>query len=231
MPTATAQRAPPAEPLRRRRIVATAPSGNNPICRMTRFFRAHVVGGKKWITPFSAGCSTVVGVLIKWVVCRAVDRDGFDRGQRGWAALAGRPGFLGQCGGWSRSDATLAHVFARWADDDSYRRFMAGFHDELAAAQSGTYASVDARVFRHRRDVGARFDSPGVTVVRVERGPGSPWDESMAGRTVADRRDDDDPTRRGARRGRTGETDTVLLTGWRANPADDLIDLEPAWWA
>ncbi|GAA0900258.1 DUF4937 domain-containing protein [Virgisporangium aurantiacum] len=90
--------------------------------------------------------------LIKWVTCAVTDRDGFDRGQRGWADLRGRPGFGGQWGGWSGG---AAHVVGCWADEVTYRAFMDGVHDRIAAGQAGTYESASVRVFSHRLTIGA----------------------------------------------------------------------------
>jgi hypothetical protein len=91
------------------------------------------------------------------MVCRTVDREAFDHGQRAWSGLCGRPGFLGQCGGWSRRDGRLAHIFGCWADMPSYRAFMGEAHDGLAGTQYGTYDSIEVRLFDHRLDIGAGF--------------------------------------------------------------------------
>jgi heme-degrading monooxygenase HmoA len=96
-------------------------------------------------------------VLIKWVACRSADRAAFDRGQQAWADLRGVAGFLGQCGGWSRRDGGLAHIFGWWADESSYRTFMAETHDRIAAVQAGSYRSLDVRLFDKCLDIGAGF--------------------------------------------------------------------------
>lgn len=93
-------------------------------------------------------------MLIKWVACRAVDCEAFHRGQQAWADLHGVPGFLGQCGGWSRREDRRAHIFACWTDEPSYQAFMTGTHDGIAAAQSGSYDALDVRLFDHRLDIG-----------------------------------------------------------------------------
>ncbi|MEJ3748530.1 DUF4937 domain-containing protein [Actinomycetes bacterium KLBMP 9797] len=96
-------------------------------------------------------------MLIKWVACRVVNREAFHRAQRAWVELHGLPGFLGQCGGWSRREDGLAHIIACWADEPSYQAFMTGSHDEIAAAQIGTYGALDVRLFDHRLDIGEGF--------------------------------------------------------------------------
>jgi hypothetical protein len=108
-------------------------------------------------------------VLIKWVACRAVDREAFHRGQQAWAELHGLPGFLGQCGGWSRREDGLAHIFGCWADEPSYHAFMTGSHDRAAAAQSGTYGALDVRLFDRRFDIGEGFftDRGGAALLRL----------------------------------------------------------------
>ncbi|SFR28762.1 protein of unknown function [Lentzea waywayandensis] len=84
-------------------------------------------------------------MLIKWVRCEVTDPAAFDRGQRGWGALAGLPGFLGQRGGWGEQG--IAHVVAFWRSADDHAAFLAGPHDALAAAQRGTYGEIEVRLF------------------------------------------------------------------------------------
>ncbi|MEV6712541.1 DUF4937 domain-containing protein [Lentzea sp. NPDC051208] len=84
-------------------------------------------------------------VLIKWIRCRVTDPAAFDRGQRGWGALADVPGFLGQRGGWG--EPGIAHVVAFWRSAADHAAFLAGSHDALAAAQQGSYAEIDVRLF------------------------------------------------------------------------------------
>ena len=106
---------------------------------------------------------------MKWITCEVVDRPGFDSGQRAWAALQGAPGFLGQGGGWSCQDPGTAHLFASWANRASYQAFMDGQHDDIAAAQAGTYAGIGVRVLEHRLDVGrpVRPGFPGASLLRM----------------------------------------------------------------
>ena len=94
-------------------------------------------------------------MLIKSVRCHAVDVGSFDRAQRAWLDLAGLPGFLGQCGGWSRREPGVAHVFAWWRSEQDYQQFMAGAHDHLAAGQVGTYDTIEVRRWEHQLDIGA----------------------------------------------------------------------------
>lgn len=101
--------------------------------------------------------ATVVKVLIKWVTARVVDRAAFGRGQLAWAALGGWAGFVGQVGGWSVGGVDVAHVFGAWSDGSSYRAFMAGTHDGIAAAQVGTYEAIEVRLFEHRLDIGGEL--------------------------------------------------------------------------
>jgi Domain of unknown function (DUF4937 len=149
-------------------------------------------------------------VLIKWVACRAVDRAAFHRGQQAWAELRGVAAFLGQCGGWSRLDGGIAHIFGCWADERSYRTFMAETHDPIAAVQAGSFGSIDVRLFDHRLDIGAGFladDAPAALVrlthcqVRADRqahfvgaqaevwNPGMSTAPGMLGGTFAQRTD------------------------------------------
>lgn len=95
---------------------------------------------------------------MKWIRCGVVDRAGFDRGQRRWAALGEQPGFRGQGGGWSRAQPGVAHLFAFWDGQRSYDAFMAGPHDGIAAAQHGTFEMLAVRLFEHRLDVKVGFE-------------------------------------------------------------------------
>lgn len=98
-------------------------------------------------------------VLVKWVRCEAVDREGFARGQQAWAALRELPGFLGQHGGWSRhrGGAESAHVIAFWSDADAYEQFMAGPHDTMAAGQVGTFRGIQVGLFERLQEIGTDF--------------------------------------------------------------------------
>ncbi|MGC5345379.1 YdbC family protein [Streptomyces sp. DT171] len=108
-------------------------------------------------------------MLVKWIRCTAVDRRGFERGQRKWAGLLGEPGFRGQGGGWSRERPDVAHVFAFWENRVFYDSFMARGHEQLAAAQSGTYKDAQVKLFEYRFDVKTGFEPvfTDVDVVRV----------------------------------------------------------------
>ncbi|MFF3394521.1 YdbC family protein [Streptomyces sp. NPDC002669] len=97
-------------------------------------------------------------MLVKWIRCTVVDRRGFERGQRKWAELLGEPGFRGQGGGWSRERPDVAHVFAFWENRVFYDSFMARAHDDLAAAQSGTYSGIQVKLFEYRFDVKTGFE-------------------------------------------------------------------------
>jgi hypothetical protein len=107
-------------------------------------------------------------MLLKWITCDVTARAAFDRGQRGWVAVRGVPGFVAQCGGWAQRMPNTAHLFACWDDEPSYLRFMASQHDGLAAAQQGSYVSSTVRIFRRLDPGGAwrpAFD--GAAVLRV----------------------------------------------------------------
>ncbi|MET9918859.1 YdbC family protein [Streptomyces sp. NPDC059605] len=97
-------------------------------------------------------------MLVKWIRCTVVDRRGFERGQRKWAELLGEPGFRGRGGGWSRERPDVAHVFAFWENRVFYDSFMARAHDDLAAAQSGTYSGIQVKLFEYRFDVKTGFE-------------------------------------------------------------------------
>ncbi|WNI18399.1 YdbC family protein [Actinacidiphila sp. ITFR-21] len=97
-------------------------------------------------------------MLVKWIRCGVVDRPGFDRGQRGWAALREQSGFRGQGGGWSRAQPGVAHLFAFWDERRSYDAFMAGPHDGMATAQHGTFEMLAVNLFEHRLDVKVGFE-------------------------------------------------------------------------
>ena len=93
-------------------------------------------------------------MLVKWVTCRVPDREAFGLGQRAWAELRGVPGFLGQCGGWSRNATDVAQIFGFWIDRPSYQDFMDRAHDRIAAAQAGTYTDIRVRVLAGREWAG-----------------------------------------------------------------------------
>lgn len=81
-------------------------------------------------------------MLLKWIRCEALNRNVFGHGQKVWAELRNVPGFLSQRGGWWHD---TAHVIALWSGVDSHDLFHGTFHDELEAAQAGTYERADVR--------------------------------------------------------------------------------------
>ena len=108
-------------------------------------------------------------MLVKWVRCHVVDAAAFERGQRGWAALSGLPGFLGQCGGWSRREPGVAHVLACWRGAGEHAAFLRGAHDGIAAGQAGSYDRIEVRLLDRVLDVGAGVppDLPAGAVARL----------------------------------------------------------------
>ena len=154
-------------------------------------------------------------MLVKWVSCRVTDRARFDLGQQGWGRLSGFPGFLGQCGGWAGGSS--AHVLGFWADAGSYRSFMDSLHDSLAAAQTGTYSSLDVRLFTRRLDIGPGFTAgelirlahcevPAPRVPHFVRVQGGVWNPGMtaAGGML------------GGTFGQRGDGEFLVLSGWRS---------------
>lgn len=160
-------------------------------------------------------------MLIKWVRCRAVDVDAFDRGQRAWSQLSGLPGFLGQGGGWSRSEPSVAHVFAWWSGQRDHQAFMTGAHDRLAADQVGTYDTIEVRFLEHHLDIGAGFpvDCSDGSVVRLAhcevkagrqehfvRAQAEVWNPGMQAA----------PGMRGGVFARRGQTEFLVLSLWKS---------------
>lgn len=85
-------------------------------------------------------------MLLKWVTCSVSEesRAAFGSAQRGWSAVAGQPGLLGQMGGWDTTTGD-AHVLGVWAEDDYYRAFMRQRHDVVAeqTGQARTYQAIE----------------------------------------------------------------------------------------
>ncbi|MFJ9695580.1 DUF4937 domain-containing protein [Kitasatospora sp. NPDC101183] len=82
----------------------------------------------------------------KWIGCTVPEaaRGRFAEAQRGWSAIGGRPGLVGQVGGWDGATGR-AHVLALWADEEAYGRFMREQHDAVFAAtgQGGSYTAIE----------------------------------------------------------------------------------------
>ena len=85
-------------------------------------------------------------MLIKLMTVRTTDPDAFHQAQLAWNQLRDVPGFLGQCGGWSRAEAGVAHLVACWSDRAGYDAFMAGPHDRIFGGQSRTYDSLEVHL-------------------------------------------------------------------------------------
>ncbi|WUV29295.1 DUF4937 domain-containing protein [Kribbella sp. NBC_01484] len=114
-------------------------------------------------------------VLLKWIRCAVCDPAAFGRGQRAWADLRGFAGFLGQRGGWDRTNPGVAHVFGLWADPASYEAFMSGPHDLLARHQAGTFTDIDVQLYETRQTIGHLPEQvTGQQILRVARCEVSP---------------------------------------------------------
>ncbi len=92
--------------------------------------------------------------MVKWITCWATDRAAFGLGQQAWAELRGVPGFLGQCGGWSRNTPGVAQILGFWGSRAGYERFMADAHDRIAAAQTGAFDEIRVRVLDRKLTIG-----------------------------------------------------------------------------
>lgn len=164
----------------------------------------------------------MTAVLVKWIRCSVVDRERFDRGQRTWTAVAGRPGFLGQGGGWSTRRIGTAHVFGCWTGRTAYDAFMADAHDEFALDQVGSYADIDVRLFEHRLDIGGRF-APTFAGAAVLRLAHCHVHADRVAHFVAAQREVWNPgmgTASGFLRGgfgRRGENEFLVLSMWRSD--------------
>ena len=53
----------------------------------------------------------------------------------------------------------MAHLFAFWDGQASYDAFMAGPHDGIASAQTGTFEMLAVRLFTRRLDVKVGFEA------------------------------------------------------------------------
>ncbi|GIE86175.1 DUF4937 domain-containing protein [Actinoplanes regularis] len=163
-------------------------------------------------------------MTVKWITCWATDRAAFDLGQQAWAGLRGVPGFLGQCGGWSRRTAGVAQIFGFWSSRSSHEEFLNGTHDRLAAAQAGTFEEVRVRVLDQRLVIGSGLLAglPAVSLLRlahchVRQGRAAHfiqtqaelWNPGMAGA----------PGMCGGVFAQNGESECLVLSGWRT--ADD----------
>ncbi|GGN51154.1 hypothetical protein FHR83_003901 [Actinoplanes campanulatus] len=164
--------------------------------------------------------------LIKWVTCAVTDTDGFHTGQSGWGELRARPGFLGQSGGWSRNTPGYAHVFGLWHDHAAYRAFMAGPHDRLAAAQAGTYRSIEVRLFEA---IETGLSAAGlVRLAHCRVHPGLDHDFVRAQQTVWTPGMAAAPGFRGCSfgtadaPGRPGQIEFLVLSGWASAADHDL---------
>ena len=88
-------------------------------------------------------------MFLKWIVCQvpASTHASFSSAQRQWSMLNQVPGFLGQIGGWDRTQQ--AGILSCWRDEASYRLFMQHIHDEIVehTHQRETYTSLSVAFF------------------------------------------------------------------------------------
>jgi len=90
-------------------------------------------------------------MLVKHVICEVpTDTSGtFFAGQHEWTRLRSVHGFVVQFGGYAQGQA---HIVGVWATSDTYRLFMAEFHDQIAARadQSRSYSRIDVALYELR---------------------------------------------------------------------------------
>lgn len=174
-------------------------------------------------------------VLVKWITCAVADPEAFDRGQRGWGALAGMPGFLGQCGGWSTGDPGLAQLIGCWTDAEAYAAFMAGPHDEVATGQNGTYERIEVRLFERVLDIGPGLptDFPAGSMLRLAQCqvlPGQPEHFLEAQRRVWNPGMTAAAGMRGGLFARRGKIEFLVLSAWDSAGAHDRYRTEVFPW-
>lgn len=79
-------------------------------------------------------------MLIKWIECvvPAEKREGFSRAQEQWKVLKEVKGCLGQVGGWSIEQNSLAYILGIWKDQETYKHFMKHEHDQIVHSNNQT---------------------------------------------------------------------------------------------
>jgi heme-degrading monooxygenase HmoA len=90
-------------------------------------------------------------MILKRISCRVPpeSRDAFRAAQTSWAEVRGLDGFLGQTGGFTKTDEDRAIILGLWRDQPSYARFMATEHDRIfeGSGQGQTYEAIDTAIY------------------------------------------------------------------------------------
>ncbi|WP_025026005.1 YdbC family protein [Caldalkalibacillus mannanilyticus] len=91
-------------------------------------------------------------MLIKWIECvvPADKREGFSRSQEQWKVLKEVKGCLGQVGGWSIEQNSLACILGIWKDQEAYKHFMDHEHDQIIHRNNQTdlFESISVSLFQ-----------------------------------------------------------------------------------
>ncbi|CAH0150092.1 hypothetical protein SRABI84_00677 [Peribacillus simplex] len=99
-------------------------------------------------------------MLMKWIKCQVNEENkrSFSKAQEGWAELRHSAGFIGQIGGWNRTEPFEAGILSVWKDLHSYQSFMQHQHDEIfgKSDQGSTYTNISVDIFERIFNIGTK---------------------------------------------------------------------------
>ncbi|MDQ0881963.1 hypothetical protein QFZ73_002974 [Peribacillus sp. V2I11] len=99
-------------------------------------------------------------MLMKWIKCQANEENkrSFSKAQEGWGELRNSAGFMGQIGGWNRTDPFEAGILSVWKDFHSYQSYMQHQHDEIfgKSDQGSTYTNISVDIYEKIFHIGTK---------------------------------------------------------------------------
>lgn len=99
-------------------------------------------------------------MILKWIECIVPfqKRNAFSQAQAKWGQLKRIDGFIGQIGGWEKTDARKAFILAFWTDLASYQSFMNNEHERFVQEnqQESTYDFISVSLYSNEGQVNVR---------------------------------------------------------------------------
>ncbi|MBO0998802.1 YdbC family protein [Bacillus sp. SD075] len=99
-------------------------------------------------------------MLMKWIKCQVNEENkhSFSKAQEGWGELRHSAGFMGQIGGWNRTEPFEAGILSIWKDLHSYQSFMQHQHDEIFGKSDhrSTYTNISVNIYEKIFHIGTK---------------------------------------------------------------------------
>lgn len=94
-------------------------------------------------------------MIIKRIICEVNEgqKELFYEDQKLWKSLCEAPGFLGQSGGWNKSQPLTACIYSFWESQKEYQHFMDEIHDQIVNSGQKNYHSLKVTLFQEELSI------------------------------------------------------------------------------